>query len=184
MAAEAGERAQKTGDFHCAKCSEKVLVTKGDKIPKCPSGHTEFEAGPGSRRQDLGRLRSERPAARHGLTDKAAVSGATDGEHRHRGTYVRRRAQLDCSDANCHGRHAPRCAPEHRRHRRPRCLGRLVGAARRWRRCHRGARRCGEGHHAKGPWTAGAAGELDDQRAARWLRPVAGPRVVRGRRSP
>ena len=44
MAAQAGERAQKTGDFHCAKCDAKVHVTKGDKIPKCPNGHTEFES--------------------------------------------------------------------------------------------------------------------------------------------
>ncbi len=47
MAAHAGERAQKTGDFHCAKCSEKVHVTKGDKILKCPNGHTEFESRTG-----------------------------------------------------------------------------------------------------------------------------------------
>jgi hypothetical protein len=43
MAAHAGEKAQKTGDFHCATCSEKVHVKRGDKIPKCPNGHTEFE---------------------------------------------------------------------------------------------------------------------------------------------
>jgi hypothetical protein len=47
MAAHAGERAQKTGDFHCAKCSETVHVTKGDKIPKCPNGHSEFESRTG-----------------------------------------------------------------------------------------------------------------------------------------
>jgi hypothetical protein len=47
MAAHAGERAQETGDFHCAKCSEKVHVTKGDKIPKCPNGHTEFKSRTG-----------------------------------------------------------------------------------------------------------------------------------------
>jgi hypothetical protein len=43
MAAHAGEKAQKTGDFHCAVCSEKVHVKQGDKIPKCPNGHTGFE---------------------------------------------------------------------------------------------------------------------------------------------
>jgi ribosomal protein L37AE/L43A len=43
MAAHAGEKAQKTGDFHCAKCDEKVHVKQGDKIPKCPNGHSEFE---------------------------------------------------------------------------------------------------------------------------------------------
>jgi hypothetical protein len=47
MAAKAGERAQKTGDFHCATCGEKVHVTKGDKIPKCPNGHTEFDTRTG-----------------------------------------------------------------------------------------------------------------------------------------
>jgi len=43
MAANAGEKAQKTGDFYCAKCSEKVHVEQGDEIPRCPNGHTEFE---------------------------------------------------------------------------------------------------------------------------------------------
>ncbi len=47
MSAHAGERAQKTGDFHCAKCSEVVHVTKGDEIPKCPNGHSEYESRTG-----------------------------------------------------------------------------------------------------------------------------------------
>jgi len=50
MSAKAGETAQKTGDFYCAKCSEKVHATKGDRIPKCPNGHSEFE----SRRNEPG----------------------------------------------------------------------------------------------------------------------------------
>jgi len=36
MAAHAGEPAQETGDFRCAKCHQRVHVTKGHKIPKCP----------------------------------------------------------------------------------------------------------------------------------------------------
>jgi hypothetical protein len=36
MAARAGERAQKTGTFHCERCNNKVRVKKGGKIPKCP----------------------------------------------------------------------------------------------------------------------------------------------------
>ncbi len=47
MAAHAGERAEKTGTFHCAKCSETVRVSKGEEIPKCPNGHTEFESRTG-----------------------------------------------------------------------------------------------------------------------------------------
>jgi hypothetical protein len=43
MAAHAGEKAQKTGDFHCAKCDAKVHVQQGHKIPKCPNGHSEFD---------------------------------------------------------------------------------------------------------------------------------------------
>ncbi len=43
MAAHAGEKAQKTGGFYCAHRAEKVYVTSGDRIPKCPNGHTEFE---------------------------------------------------------------------------------------------------------------------------------------------
>jgi hypothetical protein len=47
MVAKSGERAKKTGDFHCAKCGAKVHVTGGDKVPKCPNGHTEFETRTG-----------------------------------------------------------------------------------------------------------------------------------------
>ncbi|PJE93946.1 alpha helical protein [Streptomyces carminius] len=50
MAAHAGEKAQKTGDFYCAQCSEKVHVRQGDEIPRCPNGHTEF----GARRHEPG----------------------------------------------------------------------------------------------------------------------------------
>ncbi|MEV6178070.1 hypothetical protein [Streptomyces sp. NPDC052015] len=42
MTAKTGEKAQKTGDFYCAKCDEKVHVQQGDKIPTCPNGHKEF----------------------------------------------------------------------------------------------------------------------------------------------
>jgi hypothetical protein len=44
MSVKAGERAEKTGDFYCASCSEKVHVSKGDKIPKCLNGHSEFDS--------------------------------------------------------------------------------------------------------------------------------------------
>ena len=44
MSAKAGERAQKTGDFYCASCDEKVHVKEGDKIPPCPNGHKTYEA--------------------------------------------------------------------------------------------------------------------------------------------
>jgi len=43
MAAKAGEKAQKTGDFYCASCDEKVHATEGHKIPECPNGHKTFE---------------------------------------------------------------------------------------------------------------------------------------------
>ncbi|RVX38693.1 zinc ribbon family protein [Nonomuraea polychroma] len=43
MVAHAGEKAEESGVFHCAKCSEKVEVKKGAKIPKCPNGHTTFD---------------------------------------------------------------------------------------------------------------------------------------------
>jgi hypothetical protein len=47
MAAHTGERANKTGDFHCAKGSEMVHVKQGDKISECPNGHTRFESRTG-----------------------------------------------------------------------------------------------------------------------------------------
>lgn len=44
MAAKAGERARKTGDFRCERCNEKVHVTSGDPIPKCPNcGNDTFD---------------------------------------------------------------------------------------------------------------------------------------------
>ena len=43
MAAHAGERAQKTGDFSCASCDEKVHAKEGQKISECPNGHKTFE---------------------------------------------------------------------------------------------------------------------------------------------
>src|SRR3954462_1079901 len=51
MAANAGEKAQKTGDFYCAKCSEKVHVKQGDKIPKCPNGHRVRDPDQGTGQQ-------------------------------------------------------------------------------------------------------------------------------------
>ncbi|HLM64015.1 MAG TPA: hypothetical protein VK306_06925 [Acidimicrobiales bacterium] len=47
MTAKTGERAQETGDFHCASCNAKVHVTKGDKIPPCPCGKNEFNTRTG-----------------------------------------------------------------------------------------------------------------------------------------
>ncbi len=36
MAAHAGEKAEKTGDFRCEKCHQRVHVKAGEHIPKCP----------------------------------------------------------------------------------------------------------------------------------------------------
>lgn len=38
MTAEPGERAWKSGTFHCDKCDHKVYVKQGDELPKCPCG--------------------------------------------------------------------------------------------------------------------------------------------------
>lgn len=44
MAAHAGERAQSTGDFRCAKCHETVHVRHNQRIPKCPNcGNAVFD---------------------------------------------------------------------------------------------------------------------------------------------
>ncbi|MBX6368612.1 MAG: alpha helical protein [Rhodospirillales bacterium] len=53
MAAKAGEKAEETGDFRCARCHEKTHVTKGHNIPRCPNcGNDTFDTRvhePGSR---------------------------------------------------------------------------------------------------------------------------------------
>jgi Zn finger protein HypA/HybF involved in hydrogenase expression len=44
MSANAGEAAEEGGEFRCAHCHEKVRVSKGDKIPKCPKcGNGTFD---------------------------------------------------------------------------------------------------------------------------------------------
>lgn len=47
MVAKTGEKAQKTGDFHCSSCSETVHVKEGDTIPPCPCGKNEFDSRTG-----------------------------------------------------------------------------------------------------------------------------------------
>ena len=44
MPAQTGERAEKTGTFHCRGCDEAVRVKKGDRVPECPCGGTTFES--------------------------------------------------------------------------------------------------------------------------------------------
>jgi hypothetical protein len=36
MPAHTGQRAEKTGTFHCRGCDEAVRVREGQKIPECP----------------------------------------------------------------------------------------------------------------------------------------------------
>jgi hypothetical protein len=44
MAAKAGERAQRTGEFRCEKYHERTHVTQGKEIPKCPNcGNDTFD---------------------------------------------------------------------------------------------------------------------------------------------
>jgi Zn finger protein HypA/HybF involved in hydrogenase expression len=44
MAAHTGEHARKTGDFRCERCHERVHVTQGDRIPRCPNcGNDTFD---------------------------------------------------------------------------------------------------------------------------------------------
>jgi hypothetical protein len=44
MPAHTGERAEKTGTFHCRGCEASVRVRKGETIPECPCGGTTFVA--------------------------------------------------------------------------------------------------------------------------------------------
>lgn len=44
VVAHAGENARKTGEFRCERCHERVHVTQGDRIPKCPNcGNDTFD---------------------------------------------------------------------------------------------------------------------------------------------
>jgi predicted RNA-binding Zn-ribbon protein involved in translation (DUF1610 family) len=44
MSAHAGEKAERTGDFRCARCHQKTHVAAGHTIPKCPNcGNDVFD---------------------------------------------------------------------------------------------------------------------------------------------
>jgi len=61
MPAHPGERAQKTGTFHCRDCDATVRVKKGERIPRCPCGgvYESRTHEPGTRR---GRSKRRRAA--------------------------------------------------------------------------------------------------------------------------
>ncbi|HEX3774073.1 MAG TPA: hypothetical protein VHV51_06380 [Polyangiaceae bacterium] len=62
MAAHAGEKARKTGDFKCKGCGELVHATRGKPIPKCKCGATEFD----ERRNEPGNKSSSPSHLKHG----------------------------------------------------------------------------------------------------------------------
>lgn len=43
MVAKAGERAWRSGTFHCKECGKSVYVKQGDRIRECPCGANEFD---------------------------------------------------------------------------------------------------------------------------------------------
>jgi len=44
MSAQAGEKAREGGEFRCQRCHERVRVSKGHEIPKCPNcGSSTFD---------------------------------------------------------------------------------------------------------------------------------------------
>ena len=48
MPTKAGETARETGDLRCHKCHEKIRVTQGQKVPKCPNcGSNIYDDQPG-----------------------------------------------------------------------------------------------------------------------------------------
>jgi hypothetical protein len=87
MAAHSGEKAQKTGDFYCATCDKNVHVTQGDKIPKCPKGHSGFEA----RRNDSARWAATVSARQQVLARRRnhQPPDAVQSSNQHRSNVVR-----------------------------------------------------------------------------------------------
>lgn len=86
MAATAGEKAWKTGTFVCQVCNEKVRVSKGDAIPKCPNGHSSFDervAEPKRQRplgkEAKGRAKKTSQARRGKPAGTSARGGAASG---------------------------------------------------------------------------------------------------------
>jgi hypothetical protein len=65
MPAHTGERAEKTGTFHCRGCDEHARVRKGEKIPECPCGGTTFV----SRTHELDTRRKRRKAGKSPKSD-------------------------------------------------------------------------------------------------------------------
>jgi Na+-translocating ferredoxin:NAD+ oxidoreductase RNF subunit RnfB len=72
MPAYSGERAEKTGTFHCRGCAEAVRVRKGDRIPECPCGGTTFD----SRTHERATRRARRKAGKSPKSaDRRTVKG-------------------------------------------------------------------------------------------------------------
>jgi hypothetical protein len=65
MPARTGERAQKTGTFHCRGCDQAVRLRARQIIPECPCGGTTFV----SRTHELDRRRERRKAGRSPKSD-------------------------------------------------------------------------------------------------------------------
>ena len=79
MAAHAGEKAEKTGDFRCEKCHQRVHVKAGEHIPKCPHcGNDTYgsrENDPGNKSYPSASLRSSAAVAwSAGKNDSTASS--------------------------------------------------------------------------------------------------------------
>jgi hypothetical protein len=75
MPAHTGERAEKTGTFHCRGCHQPVRVRKGEKIPECPCGGRTFESRthePDTRRRRRQAGKSPKRAARRTARGQAA----------------------------------------------------------------------------------------------------------------
>ena len=82
MPARSGQRAERTGTFHCRGCDEAIRVRKGELIPACPCGGNTFQ----SRTHELG----TRPGKRSKKGTLKAKARASAGANRVRAT--RRRA--------------------------------------------------------------------------------------------
>jgi hypothetical protein len=95
MVAKAGEKARETGDFVCKSCDEIVHLKKGQALPKCDCGATQFDERrnePGNKSSSPGRTRAK--AGEHRKTGstarKRSAGGAREGAGGRKATSARK----------------------------------------------------------------------------------------------
>ena len=75
MPAHAGDTAWMSGTFRCQQCDAEVRVRRGQRIPRCPNGHSAFDERIGEDGGERLLTRTRTRGARGGIARPAKGSG-------------------------------------------------------------------------------------------------------------